>query len=237
MINTVANNSPLYAVNVPNINNAPMARQNAEKGAPFEPVTQPQATATKQQTEPKQVTPGERTLDANQEKQVAELKQREQEVITHEQAHAAVGGQYAGQPQYEYTEGPDGKRYITGGEVSIDIGKAATPEETLEKMQIVRAAAMAPAEPSVQDRQVAAEAQQLSTEARQEIAKNRINVTSEGSEKGQANGFAPGASVLQSSAQNGASKGSVETNAQQISQYYEKHSGMQNKPASSMLAV
>lgn len=237
MINTVANNSPLYTVNVPNINNAPMAQQNAAKGAPFEPVIQPQATATKQYTETKQATPGERTLDAKQEKQVAELKQREREVITHEQAHAAVGGQYAGQPQYEYTEGPDGKRYITGGEVSIDISKAETPEETIEKMQVVKAAAMAPAEPSIQDKQVAAEAQQLSNEARQEIAKNRINVASDSSEKTRPNGFAPGAATVHYGTHNGGSNREVNSNAQQVSQYYEKNSGMQNKHASSILAV
>ena len=109
-----------------------------------------------------------------QEKQdaaeIEQLKARDQEVRVHEQAHASTGGQYAGAPQYEYTTGPDNKRYVTDGEVSIDVSEEKTPEETLKKMEQVRAAALAPAEPSSQDLKVAAEASQKATEARSEIA-------------------------------------------------------------------
>lgn len=112
-----------------------------------------------------------------QEKQEAteieQLKARDQEVRVHEQAHAATGGQYAGAPQYEYTTGPDNKRYVTDGQVSIDVSEEKTPEETLQKMEQVRAAALAPAEPSSQDLKVAAEASQKATEARSEIAKGQ----------------------------------------------------------------
>lgn len=101
--------------------------------------------------------------------EIEQLKARDQEVRTHEQAHAAKGGQYAGSPQYEYTTGPDNKRYVTDGEVSIDISEAQTPEQTLRKMEQVRAAALAPAEPSSQDLKVAAEAAQKALEARSEI--------------------------------------------------------------------
>lgn len=102
--------------------------------------------------------------------EIAQLKARDQEVRAHEQAHAATGGQYAGSPQYEYTTGPDNKRYATGGEVSIDISEAQTPEQTLRKMQQVRAAALAPAQPSSQDLKVAAEAAQKAFDARSDIA-------------------------------------------------------------------
>lgn len=112
-----------------------------------------------------------------QEKQDAaeidQLKARDQEVRVHEQAHAATGGQYAGAPQYEYTTGPDNRRYVTDGQVSIDVSEEKTPEETLKKMEQVRAAALAPAEPSSQDLKVAAEASQKATEARSEIAKGQ----------------------------------------------------------------
>jgi hypothetical protein len=93
-------------------------------------------------------------------------------VRAHEQAHAATGGQYAGSPQYEYTTGPDNKRYATGGEVSIDISEEQSPEQTLRKMQQVRAAALAPAQPSSQDLKVAAEAAQKAFEARNDIAED-----------------------------------------------------------------
>lgn len=112
-----------------------------------------------------------------QQREVEQLKSRDREVRTHEQAHAAVGGQYAGAPRYEYTQGPDGKRYATSGEVSIDISEAKTPEQTIKKMQQVRAAALAPAEPSSQDLKVAAEASRKAQEARAEVAQQGLSET------------------------------------------------------------
>lgn len=108
-----------------------------------------------------------------EQKKLTELKQRDAEVRSHEQAHAALGGQYADSPQYEYERGPDGRQYAVGGEVSIDVSEAATPEETIRKAQQVKAAALAPAEPSSQDLRVATEASQIALEARTEIAKER----------------------------------------------------------------
>ncbi|TBV04651.1 putative metalloprotease CJM1_0395 family protein [Phytopseudomonas dryadis] len=103
--------------------------------------------------------------------QIAELASRDREVRTHEQAHAAVGGVHAGAPSYTYTRGPDGKRYATAGEVSIDVGAVANdPRATLSKMQVVLRAALAPAEPSAQDRSVAAQAQAQMAVARGELA-------------------------------------------------------------------
>jgi hypothetical protein len=99
---------------------------------------------------------------------------RDQDVRTHEQAHAAVGGQYAGAPTYAYERGPDGKRYAVGGEVGIDAGPIANdPEATLRKMEVVIRAALAPAEPSAQDRQVAAQAQAQMSEARVALAQQQ----------------------------------------------------------------
>ena len=45
---------------------------------------------------------------------VAEMAARDREVRAHEQAHARVGGQYAGQPTYSYQEGPDGNNMQSG---------------------------------------------------------------------------------------------------------------------------
>jgi hypothetical protein len=91
----------------------------------------------------------------------------------HEQAHSAVGGQYAGAPSYEYESGPDGKRYAVGGEVSMDVSAEKTPADTIRKMQQVKAAALAPAEPSGQDYKVAADATQKEQSARSELAKEQ----------------------------------------------------------------
>ncbi len=104
------------------------------------------------------------------EAQVAKLKAREQEVIAHEAAHSAAGGQYAGSASYSYTTGPDGKQYISGGEVSIRTPSGSTPEETARIARQVRAAALAPAKPSAQDMSVAASASQREAAAQREIA-------------------------------------------------------------------
>jgi hypothetical protein len=114
-------------------------------------------------------------LTDGEQRRVQELKARDQEVRTHEEAHKAVGGRYAGAISYEYSEGPDGRRYATGGSVPIDASPVSgDPEATIAKMQVVRAAALAPAEPSPQDRKVAAQADRTAGEARQEIARESM---------------------------------------------------------------
>ena len=105
------------------------------------------------------------------EEELTELKARDREVRAHEAAHQAVGGQYAGAMSFTYQRGPDGAQYAVGGEVSIDLSPVqGDPQATIEKMRIVRAAAMAPAEPSGQDRAVAAQAMQIMLQAQSELA-------------------------------------------------------------------
>lgn len=91
--------------------------------------------------------------------EVEQLKTIDTKVKAHELAHLAVAGPYArGGINLQYERGPDGKNYAVGGEVSIDVSKESTPQATIDKMQVVRAAALAPADPSSQDRKVAAAA-------------------------------------------------------------------------------
>ena len=102
--------------------------------------------------------------------QVAELKKADTAVRAHEQAHlAAAGGLAKGGASFTYQKGPDGRDYAVGGEVQIDTSKGATPEETVGKMMRVRAAALAPANPSPQDRKVAQAASLTMSEARLEL--------------------------------------------------------------------
>jgi hypothetical protein len=112
-------------------------------------------------------------LTPEEETRVRDLKKRDAEVKQHEQAHASVGGPYAGSPSYQYTRGPDGKRYAVSGEVPIDASAEREPEQTIRKMEIVIRAALAPAEPSPQDRQVAAQASQTRSEAQAELQRQR----------------------------------------------------------------
>jgi hypothetical protein len=120
-------------------------------------------------------------LTEEEQQQVQELTSRDREVRQHEQAHmAAAGGHARGGPSYEYTTGPDNRRYATGGEVSIDTSKANDPAATISKAQAIYRAALAPAEPSSQDRSVASAAKQMEAEARREMAESRRSEASEG---------------------------------------------------------
>lgn len=115
---------------------------------------------------------GPNELTDEEQQQVEELQARDREVRAHEQAHLAAAGQYAtGGPTYSYQRGPDGRNYAVGGQVSIDTSPIeGDPEATVAKMQQVRAAALAPAEPSGQDLSVASQAQAAIAQAQAEIA-------------------------------------------------------------------
>ena len=92
----------------------------------------------------------------------------------HEAAHQAAAGTNAGAASYSYTVGPDGKRYATSGEVSVDVSPVpGDPKATVRKMEQIARAALAPADPSGADRAVAAEAQATAAQARQEIAQGK----------------------------------------------------------------
>ncbi|WP_455204317.1 putative metalloprotease CJM1_0395 family protein [Kaarinaea lacus] len=114
------------------------------------------------------------TLSKEEKQQAEELAARDREVRAHEAAHQAAGGNLAGAASFSYTTGPDGKRYATGGEVSIDTSEVAgDPQATVIKANRIRAAALAPAEPSAQDQRVAAQAAQMATEARAQMLREQ----------------------------------------------------------------
>lgn len=111
-------------------------------------------------------------LTEQEQQKLRELKIRDREVRAHEQAHSAAGGRYAGSASYSFQRGPDGQSYAVGGEVGIDISPVAgEPRATISKMQTVYRAALAPAEPSAQDRRVAAEAASQIVDARAELVR------------------------------------------------------------------
>jgi len=117
--------------------------------------------------------------DEKTQKKIEQLKKRDAEVKLHEQMHLSAAGSYAkGGATFGYTTGPDGKRYAVSGEVNIDTSKIPdNPEATITKAQTIRRAALAPADPSGQDRAVAAEATQMEMEARQELLKKQTQGT------------------------------------------------------------
>ncbi|NVJ99542.1 MAG: hypothetical protein HWE25_15425 [Alphaproteobacteria bacterium] len=109
-------------------------------------------------------------LSPEDETYVRELQARDREVRAHEAAHATAGSGYTSSPSFEYVTGPDGVQYAVGGHVSIDTSKVPDdPEATIQKMEVVRSAALAPARPSGQDRAVAAAAEQAIRQAQSEL--------------------------------------------------------------------
>lgn len=120
-------------------------------------------------------------LDADQAAQVAKLKQIDRQVRQHEMAHVAAGaGVVTSGASFTYEKGPDGQNYVVAGEVGIDTSPGRTPEETIARARRIRSAALAPADPSPQDRSVAAAATQMEVTARMELAQQRAQAASSG---------------------------------------------------------
>ncbi len=127
------------------------------------------------------VTENGRKLTPQQLAVVLQLQKRDRAVHQHEMAHLVAGGQYVrGGPNYVYETGPDGKRYAVGGDVSIDTSPERDPRATLSKMLTVERAALAPKDPSPQDREVAAKAAQEAAKAQMEIIEMEQHAETQG---------------------------------------------------------
>ena len=113
----------------------------------------------------------EKPLPREDQARVEQLKRRDAEVRAHEAAHAGAASALGGSPSFTYQQGPDGRSYAVDGEVQVQLQRGSTPEETIRNAQTVRGAAMAPAQPSGQDRGVAAAAAAMEAEARAEMQK------------------------------------------------------------------
>lgn len=102
---------------------------------------------------------------------IAALKARDRQVRAHEAAHlAAAGGLARGGAAFTYERGPDGQNYAVGGEVTLDTSAVpGDPAATLTKAQQIAAAALAPADPSPQDRSIAAGAMAMAAEAQRDL--------------------------------------------------------------------
>lgn len=110
-------------------------------------------------------------LSEDEKRLLQDLKSRDAEVKTHEAAHQAAGGGMTGAASYTYQQGPDGRMYAIGGEVSISIPSGSTPQESMKNAQQAIAAAMAPADPSGQDFAVASTAMVMLMKAQQQLLK------------------------------------------------------------------
>jgi len=115
---------------------------------------------------------GTRQLTGEEQKLIDQLQQADRNVRSHEMAHVIAGGQYVRRgASFQFQRGPDGKNYAVAGEVSIDASAVpGDPEATAKKMAAIKRAALAPADPSSQDRHIAARATMIRAEALMDIA-------------------------------------------------------------------
>ncbi len=121
---------------------------------------------------------GDEELTESEKELIERLKVRDAEVRAHEQAHlAAAGGLSNGGPKFDYQRGPDGKQYAIGGSVNISVSPESSPEKTIAKADNIIRSALAPAEPSGKDRQIAAKARSMRTEAQQELRQEQLEET------------------------------------------------------------
>jgi hypothetical protein len=113
----------------------------------------------------------ENKLSPDEERLIRDLQARDNEVKTHESAHQSAGGGMVGAASYTYQQGPDGKMYAIGGEVSISTGKASSPQEAIANAKQIVAASTAAGDPSPQDAAVASSAKLMQIKAEQQLIK------------------------------------------------------------------
>ena len=118
-------------------------------------------------------------LSLEEQRIVTELQAADTNVRAHEAAHMAAGGGLTSPASYTYERGPDNKMYAVAGEVGISTSEGNTPQESLNKAQTIRRAALAPADPSPQDLKVAAQAASMEMSARAQIMQEKMEQNSQ----------------------------------------------------------
>lgn len=110
-------------------------------------------------------------LTDSEQAAVERMQARDASVRREEQAHAAAAGAMAGPIQYEYGTGPDGRRYVVNGKVSVTVdAPAGDPETAARNGRRMAAAAMSAQAPSAADYAAAADGYKLAGEARRQAA-------------------------------------------------------------------
>ena len=167
--------------------------QSTAKTQPGEnPSVQGQGVVRSESAQPDQAEVGQRQdvrdrsarnaeLSRAEQQVLDQLQARDREVRSHEAAHRRAGGSLVRGGSYSYERGPDNRLYAIGGEVQIDTSPVpGDPQATLQKAEQIRRAALAPIDPSPQDRSVAAQAAIMANQARAEIRSESVQSAREG---------------------------------------------------------
>lgn len=88
--------------------------------------------------------------DLRIKQQIERMKSWESHVKSHELAHILTGGGHISSAGYTYAYGPDGKKYIVGGAVSVSV-PGGLNHESIAKLQRLEQAAVAASDHSQQD--------------------------------------------------------------------------------------
>lgn len=112
-------------------------------------------------------------------KEIEQLRQREAEVRRKKLSKKIAAGNTADHVVYEYSIGPDGKRYAVSGHVVFDTSEEDTPQETLKKARTLMQAAVISPNSSQSDIHIARKADELAKKAQKELIKENIEKLSE----------------------------------------------------------
>jgi hypothetical protein len=120
----------------------------------------------------------EKELSPAEKRQLAELRRTDAAVRAHEQAHLNAGRELiTSGPNYTYTYGPDNKPYAVAGEVGIDTSPEQEAQANIDKGRRIQKTALAPADPSAQDFNVAASGKRLEAEGRKDLLSEQRSET------------------------------------------------------------
>lgn len=101
-------------------------------------------------------------LTAREEKLINDLERIDKNVHEHEMQHYLAAQPYARTPEYFDVIGPDGRHYAVSGITAFDASPiAGDTGATIRKLDTLVRAALAPRDPSEEDRRVAATLEQL----------------------------------------------------------------------------
>lgn len=118
----------------------------------------------------------EKDLTLKEKLDVQRLEQMERSVREHERSHLVAARDLAiSGPSYRNEHGPDGQEYAVGGEVNISASTVeGDAQATIDKALKMERAALAPADPSAQDMQVAAQARAIASKAYRKLAREQL---------------------------------------------------------------
>ena len=114
---------------------------------------------------------------AGKARHLKKLKDRQAEVIRHEDAHHREAGHLARSKPVltDYVTGPDGKQYATGGHVMIDTSETGDPEKDIQRGRTIVRSAEAPlsvdSEMSQADKNVASKGRNIIAKSEKKLGK------------------------------------------------------------------